>query len=63
MIAEEIILQIIQQGYQVNLYGFNSTVLYNLASKVPSCNIILDELMISDNVILTNSKIRLLKGF
>ena len=63
MIAEEIILQIIQQGYQVNLYGFNSTVLYNLASKVPSCNIILDELMISDHVILPNSKIRLLKGF
>jgi hypothetical protein len=63
MIAEEIILQIIQQGYQVNLYGFNSTVLYNLASKVPSCNIILDELMMSEDMILPNSKIRLLKGF
>jgi len=63
MIAEEIILQIIKQGYKVILYGFNSTVLFNLESKATCCNIVLDELMMSEAKTLPDSKIRLLKGF
>lgn len=63
LIAEEIIFILLQSGYKVNLYGFSSTVLFNLSLFTNSVSIALDDQTLEKKDFYTKVGIKLIKGF
>lgn len=63
MIAEEIIINIVKSGYQVNLYGFSSSVLFNLSNLVSTSCFALNSQTFSQKEFYAEAGIKLIKGF
>ena len=63
MIAEEIIFTLLKSGYKINLYGFSSTVLFNMSRYTNSFSIALDEETLLKKNFYKKFGIKLIKGF
>ncbi|MDB2370091.1 glycosyltransferase family 52 protein [Gammaproteobacteria bacterium] len=63
MIAEEIVLTLLNQGYKIYLYGFSSTVLFNMSNLTPTISIALDVNSFSKKELFKKAKIKVIKGY
>lgn len=63
MIAEEIVLTLLNNGYKVSLYGFESSVLFNMSNFTSTISIALDAGQSSKKELFKKFKIKIIKGY
>jgi len=63
MIAEEVIITLLNSGYKVHVYGFYSTVLFNMSIYTPTISIALDSDQYLQKDKYNKAGIKLIRGY
>ena len=63
MIAEEVIITLLNSGYKVHLYGFHSTVLFNMSKYTPTISIALNADQYLQKNKYNKAGIKLIRGY